>query len=181
MSCGLVLILQRFKAKICRTLRLLPPLSRLCWAPGRLSLCCIFLGPAHVLPKAWWGMLEEGNTPMGWVLDQPGKVLVRHPRSCCLFVQCFLLCRFPLQHLYSQSFLQTVQSLIWGLDMARIYTIHYYTRRCSRFLLHTVVQITHSSLDSSKGSPVVCNLLKNTAVLTRLATLFFESILSLLT
>lgn len=104
---------------------ILPPLSRLCWSSVRSSLGYIFLGLVHILLMAVWGMLDEGSTPKGWVLDQPGKVLVMHPCSCCLFLLRFLLPRFPLHHLRSHSFLQTVQSLIWGFDVAWIYTIHY--------------------------------------------------------
>lgn len=156
MSCGLVLILQCFEGKICRTLWFLPPLSKLCWSSGTSSLCCIFLGPLHVLPTAGWGMLEEGSTPMGWVLDQPGKVLVRHPCSCCLLVQRFLLCRFPLQHLYSQSFLQTVQSLIWSFDMAWIYTIHYTHKKMLQVFTAALLFTAHTQTWlSSKGSPAV--------------------------
>lgn len=174
MSFGLVLILQCFEGKICRTLRFFAPLSKLCWSSGRSSLCCVFPGPVHILPTARWGMSEEGSTPKGWVLDQSGKVMVRHPCSCCLFMQRFLLSRFPLQHLYSQSFLRILQSLIWGFDVVWIYTIDYAHKKMFQVFTAALHFTAHTQAWLCiKGSPVVDNLLKNTAELTRLATLYF--------
>ena len=173
-SCGLVLILHCFEGKICRTLRFLPPLFKLCWPYGGLSLCCIFLGYVHVLPRTRWRMSEEGSTPKGWDLGQPGKVLVRHPCSHCLLLQSFLLSTFLLQHPYSQSLLPTAQRLIWGLDTGWIYTIHYTHKKVLQVFTVALLFTAHTQAWlSNKSSPVVDNLLKNTAVLTRLATLYF--------
>lgn len=160
MSSGLVLILPCFEGKICRMLWFLPPLSTLCWS----SLRCIFLGPVHVLPMARWRMSERGRTSKRWVLNHPGEVMVRNSRSHCLLVQHFLLSSFPLQHLPSQSFLQTVESLIWGLIRCEFTVFTTPIRRCSRFLLqhccpqHTlrlgsVVRVLHLLTTCSKPLP----------------------------
>lgn len=112
------------------------------WASGKLSLCCIFLGPVHILPTAGWEMLEDSSTTKGWVLDQPGKIMLRHPCSCCMFMQHFFLSRFPLQQLYSVIFVDSA-SLTWGFNTAWIYSIHYTLKRMLQFF---TVHSTHSGL-----------------------------------
>lgn len=115
-------------------------------------------------PHGQVGHVGRGQYPKGWVLDQSGKVMVRHPCSRCLFMQRFLLSRFPLQHLYSQSFLQILQSLIWGFDVVWIYTIHYTHKKTFQVFTAALHFTAHTQAWLSiKGSPVADNLLENTA------------------